>query len=1733
MKNIRIIILILLALPPFLSDALRAQDDSAIREIEELLENKKFLEFNKDDWKKVREEKEQGTFKVKEEVTMPVKGEGAGKGEGVTAPAAAKGTIDVILPYESELSISGRQDIKFQLGYNKYPNREEYIDSITPDMEQKTQVKIKGTVAKRVQVDVDYDNTSENKQDISIVYKGEPGDVIQEAAFGDVTMSLPGSEFVSYMGSKKSLLGGKLSGQYEKLKFMVIGSQDKGVPEVKKFTGNTSFKKIEINDNSYTRRKYYKIYISTAHLPVSDETIYIDDKNTSNNDVLAGIDEYKTVELSQGTTYYGFFNRQIPGKDYYINYREGIITFKKAIESKYIIAVSYKYSGGDVGYGSGKPTVIKIDNESAWNANELKNYYNIGETRLFRGVEGRDFIVKIQDLNRNDVSTASVSNIYQQLEMDYEAGILKFRDEKFFNTYFGQPDVYYQNNTLSLYHHYTIYIEYSFRKKSYLLRFNILEGSERVLLNNKLLVKDKDYKIEYISGYITFVNENEITPESQIEISYEYAPWEGQVKKTLLGLWGQYDFSNRFSVKSTLISDGAPSPLSVPDLGAIPSATRIFDINTSLNLDSPKLPLKTNISAEYARSSSNPNVFGKAMVDNMEGIKLSDSMSVNENSWRIARNPDGSAVNAKSKITWNSEDESEYLVEINTNVATMNRSDRVQVLKVDYNMTSITEQASMAYVISQAGVDFTKKVNLECYIYNDGNPKKLIFRLGNIEEDADKDSQLDTEDVGLDGEKAGPGRLADVGENDGLLSENEDTGWYFDLWHDSYNVIDRLDTEDLDNDGILDPDLSDGGVVVSSVNWSLGWQKVSYDLNVSSATDWSNIKHLRITVTGADQPGYLKIAELKITGNKWEKGVVLSTGTLTVDIVNNEENPDIYKPLSEDATKINIDGSDREIKWYYDRLYPDYSMLANQIRKEQALSLKYENLVSGATAYTLSKMSQGDFAGHDSIRLFVYAKSTSTHAGTYFIQFGSEKSYCEYKVSLNWSGWKMLELYMVDTDSDNVPNKFEVKEGSLSIVGTPSFLSIAQIKTGIYNYTAGAINGEVWVNEIHLNGARKKVGSAWRITGNTSIPNWFSLSGSVMSKNMNFETITAPSTLQDITNTTVSGRFDRLKFMPIFGNFNKSEITTPKKAFIPGDVETYTSSYQMGKVKSTSMGGGTSFIVNKLPNLNYNYGENETRYYDTGRFQKSENHTLTGTYRVPVRFFPVPLFKLNKTINLLPESLNYSYNLVKSQTSEDLLNLKESQRNISLSTRLAVLKKLPIDGAYSFNTSNETKGIRLQEDNVSVGTTIGLLSWLQLVGKYSRGNKEDYNILSGDSPTIHKDISRTSSAEIGLPLRAASIVKAMPILNKIKLLSNIASDFSFSGRYRWDDGDIYNEVDKDYQVLQKFDDVPIPEFIPIRKGNLISLLTGDSEHRDINIAESGGRLKSYNMQDTVNCDLSWTPLSFMKLGKAFSFLTDTRTRGSFGLVKNNSQMENSASKTDNLTYNVDVIVSNIDKSPMIRFLPVIGRNISAMQGTYSWNSRQSNVIGMSISSTTVNSIDTRFKLFIFDLWVKYVNTQNLTMQSGVTANEGNNDQLSGNINFRVFGNTQFVVKASKSINQQWAGVKDSANLKTDDLSANIGVDMNTSIEPSKFGVNVPGSARISGTLLNWLHNDSSLDERKANDTFSIMTMTVEYDQGNNFLLSFGGGGKIFNPKDADDKDKYWTVDLWVKLTFQF
>ena len=252
--------------------------------------------YTQDSWNSAREAVDTGRFGREELAPLPA------VEISTDAPLAPEPQVE-FKESGTTLSVTGRKVIAVNYSGKRYiadqTNSSRARSLSLFEITQQMQVRMQGKVGAKIAVNVDYDDTKQDKQDISVVYQGDPNEVVQNVSFGDIDLSLPATEFVSY---NKQLFGIRADLKTQRFKFTFVGSRTKGETKTKQFTGNTQFQKADINDISYLRRKYYDLtFGNNARLPLktNSEKIYIDRQNSAAVETPIGTSDGVLISLNR------------------------------------------------------------------------------------------------------------------------------------------------------------------------------------------------------------------------------------------------------------------------------------------------------------------------------------------------------------------------------------------------------------------------------------------------------------------------------------------------------------------------------------------------------------------------------------------------------------------------------------------------------------------------------------------------------------------------------------------------------------------------------------------------------------------------------------------------------------------------------------------------------------------------------------------------------------------------------------------------------------------------------------------------------------------------------------------------------------------------------------------------------------------------------------------------------------------------------------------------------------------------------------------------------------------------------------------------------------------------------------------------------------------------------------------------------------------------------------------
>ncbi|MEO0626990.1 MAG: cell surface protein SprA, partial [Bacteroidota bacterium] len=198
--------------------------------------------------------------------------------------------------------------------------------------------------------------------------------------------------------------------------------------------------------------------------------------------------------------------------------------------------------------------------------------------------------------------------------------------------------------------------------------FNIPFGSERVTAGGAVLVRDRDYTIDYNTGRIRILNDAILSSGVPIDVSFEDNTIFSLQSKTMIGLRADYEVSDNLALGATFLQLFERPFTQKVNIGEDPINNRIYGLDLTFNTESnwltravDKLPLystsvPSNISfvAETALlrpghsraiNQSRTERGGIVYLDDFEGSANPIDLMTPVNNWFLASVPQNDAGN--------------------------------------------------------------------------------------------------------------------------------------------------------------------------------------------------------------------------------------------------------------------------------------------------------------------------------------------------------------------------------------------------------------------------------------------------------------------------------------------------------------------------------------------------------------------------------------------------------------------------------------------------------------------------------------------------------------------------------------------------------------------------------------------------------------------------------------------------------------------------------------------------------------------------------------------------------------------------------------------------------------------------------------------------------------------------------------------------------------------------------
>ncbi|MCL1834286.1 MAG: hypothetical protein FWG49_07280, partial [Leptospirales bacterium] len=418
-----------------------------------------------------------------------------------------------------------------------------------------------------------------------------------------------------------------------------------------------------------------KYTLSPVNISPSGFDIYIDDQNpyTNNNAIQLSLDG-------------GYYKKMVNGSDYTINFITGVIKFLRNIPENSRIFAVYNRTGGTrdpcalssgphlsplgpdfsnrifvfikYGYSINEDT-IPLDYKNGGrgiilDAYEIRSVYSLGAKNIISSDFSLNFYEDNHIMQKEDISKLG------KYRLDLVDGVISFYTREPYKTFLKQnaPKIYNEIKISDayLYSRYKMSSAYYSEARYFKLKHdNLIENSVRVKVDENDLSQSL-YSVDHESGFVSFSNFDNpvISSDTRIEIKYEYLPFGATAEKFIGGLRADYDINKSLRIGGSVLLSRDGKMDVIPDVGKEGEQTLMVEGDASLKLNSKRIadiynifaekkkksiPLEFSAYAEYAKSYTDTNTFGKALVDNMEKPEEIINVSLSEKDWILSSMP--------------------------------------------------------------------------------------------------------------------------------------------------------------------------------------------------------------------------------------------------------------------------------------------------------------------------------------------------------------------------------------------------------------------------------------------------------------------------------------------------------------------------------------------------------------------------------------------------------------------------------------------------------------------------------------------------------------------------------------------------------------------------------------------------------------------------------------------------------------------------------------------------------------------------------------------------------------------------------------------------------------------------------------------------------------------------------------------------------------------------------------
>jgi hypothetical protein len=1066
-------------------------------------------------------------------------------------PDPLQGALDPEIEIETEFNFEAEIDLDLSYGtaFSLEPGlvtgagAEGVTEGLSYDLVER--ILLEGRIGERLFIEFNYDSKrteggiGEEKNIYSIKYQGEKDEFLKEATLGNKYLSIEDTRYTPIDEGNQDSFALRARAGTGRLGLEGLLRYNVALDGRKQFKGFRRNIDMRVLDIDYAKGRFFFL----PDTGIDEHTLRLYRTAEAGYDVR--IDDKKFVLLGRGT-------------DYDFDDTNGTVTMKTALGLDEELVVYYEKNGlpvGDAALGINAmidhngidPDGGRID----FNAASFPEYFDSGTEYLYLKLIGFNsywemrniyYLEELEGANVYDMKIELLftggggnNNNYDDLldsyEIDSSYGTIRFlfSDESFnpgggfyprpfpgtqpFSSTYTPPDptkpfdpsnpiyggINYPLSDASVN---TLYLSYSYNAESFFLDFELVPGSVTVMVNGNV-VDPSNYDVDHSFGIVTF-REGVINPASDIEFTYRYTPFGGGDQDLLAALGVTYEgdrmrAKNLTSFRAAIKGEEAPA-VENERKSVLKNATALsFDLGATEEEEG----VYAHVDSEVAFSSTNRNVYGSAVVADMEGGEYTRTVSLYDSDWMVATRshdlPDDPYLDTRGDVryknywsesffygekletlSWNIP--SSQVFEYHDKAGPYNTSDHPSggedtSLIIDYEFGTDTVNPYVTVVTPLGGSNLADYERFNFIARGDvsgATVRIYIEVLKSYDEDVNGNGFLDTEssinDRGF--------RFTPQGGTSTVVGTDREG-----------NSNGRIDSEDLNKNGYLDTGSEESVTMgqsasveyaVSFSQGASGWEYVSVDildlLEYNRAV-FQYANALRITVAADnDGPAYQATGSGKIVINKlWFSGAA---------VVNNSKQ---YLTVSEvtanESMTVKSNSFSNSYPWLYSHLHGNTVYRDRNEHVEGVLRCKLQAsagdpLTSGTVASLSRRFGTAvDLTSYREYTMFLFLPQSETVPSNLsfvlsFMSSANERLEIKIPGDRIISGWNRIDV-LLDHPYSVVLNDDAV--GTMTRTGDLCVLKrVTQIRFG-FLADGGDVTGplEVWLDEWHTAGSKE------------------------------------------------------------------------------------------------------------------------------------------------------------------------------------------------------------------------------------------------------------------------------------------------------------------------------------------------------------------------------------------------------------------------------------------------------------------------------------------------------------------------------------------------------------------------------------------------------------------------------------------------------------------------------------